>query len=81
MILDDGDDEGVARVSGRPRRIASVAAKEKFSNAVALITVDARQRLKAFRTLHTGELESSRGRATPALETARYVGTIIATTC
>lgn len=40
--------------SGMPSKIASTPAREKFKSDVTEMMVDARQRLKAFSTLHSG---------------------------
>jgi hypothetical protein len=51
-----GDRVGEARVKGRPIRIASVAAREKFNTDVIEITVEARQRLNDFSIIECGAL-------------------------
>jgi hypothetical protein len=51
---------GAAKESGTPNKTARDAAREKFSTDVIEITVDARQRLKAFRSAWRGAgVESS----------------------
>lgn len=45
---------GEARVRGSPRRIASVAAREKLRTDVMDITVEARQRFKDFTSDESG---------------------------
>jgi len=45
---------GRARESGSPSVTASKAAREKFSNVMVEITVDAKQRFNAFKTSQEG---------------------------
>lgn len=49
--LVDSAFEGEDRVSGRPSAIAIVAAREKLSTDVTETTVDARQSVKAFKSI------------------------------
>lgn len=47
-------EDGFARIKGRPRRTAVVAASEKFRTVVIDMTVEAKQRLRAFKSADKG---------------------------
>ena len=50
--------EGEHKANGKPSAIAIVAAREKLSTEVTEITVDARQRVKAFSIIWYGAVVS-----------------------
>jgi len=56
------DEDGEDRTSGIPKITVKDAAKEKLSTVVIDITVDAKQRLRAFRTADIGAVSEVLGR-------------------
>ena len=58
------DGDGEDKTSGIPKITVKDAAKEKLSTVVIDMTVDAKQRLRAFRTADIGAVSEVAGRGT-----------------